>query len=591
MGGEELDASRAGDTGAETAGRFGRRGFLAGAAGVAALGAVQWTPIGQITAAMAAGTAPPGFPASIPLVQQVYENWSGEIHVDAVWTAVPASAADVVTIANWARSAGYRIRAKGKSHNWSPIVIPNGAATANTVLVDTTAHLTAVTVHAGSPATVTAGTGVTMEQLLTTLESSGYGLTATPAPGQLTLGGVLAIDGHGTAVPATGETRPSGMTYGTVSNLITSLTAVVWDSASSSYVLRTFNRNDAAIAPLLAHVGRSFVTEVTLQVGANQRLRCQSWFDISADVMFGSPGSNSKNFANYINRTGRAEAIWFPFTGNPWLKVWSVSPTKPLLSKQVNSPYNYTFADSLSAAASNLVSQIIAGNVGLTPTFENTQISVVGSGLITTGTWDIWGWSKNVQLYVRPSTLRVTANGYAIVTKRSNIQRVVNEFYVYLKAKLAAYQALGRFPMNGPLEIRVTGLDKATDVAVAGAKEPQLSALRPRPDHTDWDVAVWLDLLTIPGTPYANQFYAEVEQWVLSNYSGTYAAVRPEWSKGWGYTNTAAWTNSSVIGTTIPNAYRAGQAAGDNWDSALAALDAYDPHHIFTNDWLNGLMP
>jgi hypothetical protein len=391
MGGEELDASRAGDTGAETAGRFGRRGFLAGAAGVAALGAVQWTPIGQITAAMAAGTAPPGFPASIPLVQQVYENWSGEIHVDAVWTAVPASAADVVTIANWARSAGYRIRAKGKSHNWSPIVIPNGAATANTVLVDTTAHLTAVTVHAGSPATVTAGTGVTMEQLLTTLESSGYGLTATPAPGQLTLGGVLAIDGHGTAVPATGETRPSGMTYGTVSNLITSLTAVVWDSASSSYVLRTFNRNDTAIAPLLAHVGRSFVTEVTLQVGANQRLRCQSWFDVSADVMFGTPGSNSKNFANYINTTGRAEAIWFPFTGNPWLKVWSVSPTKPLLSKQVNSPYNYTFADSLSADASNLVSQIIAGNVGLTPTFENTQISVVGSGLITTGTWDIWG--------------------------------------------------------------------------------------------------------------------------------------------------------------------------------------------------------
>ena len=47
-----------------------------------------------------------------------------------------------------------------------------------------------------------------MEALLTALEARALGLTATPAPGDLTLGGVLAIDGHGTAIPATGETRP-----------------------------------------------------------------------------------------------------------------------------------------------------------------------------------------------------------------------------------------------------------------------------------------------------------------------------------------------------------------------------------------------
>ena len=83
-------------------------------------------------------------------------------------------------------------------------------------------------------------TGATMEALLTALETDGLGLTATPAPGDLTVGGVLAIDGHGTAVPETGETKPAGHTYGSISNLVQQITAVVWDAATSSYVLRTY---------------------------------------------------------------------------------------------------------------------------------------------------------------------------------------------------------------------------------------------------------------------------------------------------------------------------------------------------------------
>ena len=71
---------------------------------------------------------------------------------------------------------------------------------------------------------------------------------------------------------------------------------------------------------------------------------------------------------------------------------------------------------------------------------------VVGAGLIATGTWDIWGWSKNSLLYVRPTTLRVTANGYAILTSRANIQRVVNEFATTYNTKLNAYKAAGQVP-------------------------------------------------------------------------------------------------------------------------------------------------
>ena len=43
-----------------------------------------------------------------------------------------------------------------------------------------------------------------MDTLFASLEAAGYGVTGCPAPGDLSLGGVLAIGGHGTAVPASG---------------------------------------------------------------------------------------------------------------------------------------------------------------------------------------------------------------------------------------------------------------------------------------------------------------------------------------------------------------------------------------------------
>jgi hypothetical protein len=102
---------------------------------------------------------------------------------------------------------------------------------------------------------------------------------------------------------------------------------------------------------------------------------------------------------------------------------------------------------------------------------------------------------------------------------------------------------------------------------------------------------VWLDALTLPGTPSSNAFYRELEQWIFANYSGDYAAVRPEWSKGWGYTDAAAWSDGAVLSNTVPDAYRVGQASDATWDAALAALDAFDPHRIFGNAFLDDLMP
>jgi len=577
-------------------GGISRRNFLQAAAGTAATaGMAAWMPAYRVPAASAATTipTPPGFPSSISLYQQAYQNWSGEVAVQGVWTAAPKTSADVVTITNWAHANGWRVRPKGMGHGWSPLILRTGDTGADYLLVDTTQFLTSASVNtSGSPATVTAQTGITMDALLSTLGSHGLGLTANPAPGDLTLGGVLAIGGHGTAIRGHNETPISGKTYGSVSNAVLSLTAVVWNASQGQYVLRTFSRTDPAIKPLLVHVGRAFITDVTLQVGADVNLQCVSYWTIPQSTLLAPPASaGSQSFQNLVLSSGRVELISFPFTTLPWLKVWNIAGSKPFFSNGVSGPYNYAFANGVTTTQSQFIASLLKGVVSGTPAFENAEMAAVGTGLIFENTGNIWGPSRYSTLYVKPTTLQVTANGYTILTNTSSIQQVVSDFYTYYTNLVNQYAANGQYPMNGPIEIRVTGLDVASDVAVSGAQTPQLGPLRPRPDRPNWNCAVWLDALTIPGTPASDQFYAQLESWILSNYTGSYAGVRFEWSKGWGYTSSGAWSNTSVLGSTVPAMYTTGQAANDGWSAALATLDSYDPNRIFSNSFLDTLMP
>jgi FAD/FMN-containing dehydrogenase len=580
----------------EKRGGFSRRSFLQAAAGTAAAaGMAAWSPVFRVAPASAATTlpTPPGFPSSISLYQQAYQNWAGDIVVQNVWTAAPKTSADVVTIANWAHANGWRVRPKGKGHGWSPLILRTGDSGADYLLVDTTQYLTNVSVNtSSSPATVTAQTGITMDLLLATLGAKGLGLTANPAPGDLTLGGVLAIGGHGTAIRGKNETAITGKSYGSVSNAVLSLTAVVWNASTSQYVLKTFSRSDPGIKPLLVHVGRSFITDVTLQAGADVKLQCVSYWTIPQSTLLAPPSSaGSQSFQNFVLNSGRVELISFPFTTLPWLKVWNIAPSQPFLSNAVSGPYNYAFANGVSSTESAFIASLLKGVVSGTPTFENAEMAAVGTGLIFENTGNIWGPSRYSTLYVKPTTLQVTANGYTILCNTGSIQQVVSDFYTYYTNLVNQYAANGQYPMNGPIELRVTGLDVASEVAVSGAQTPQLGPLRPRPDQPSWNCAVWIDALTIPGTPGAAAFYTQLESWLLSHYTGSYAGVRFEWSKGWAYSASGGWTNASVLGTTIPAMYTTGQASGDGWSAALATLDSYDPNRIFSNGLLDTLMP
>jgi hypothetical protein len=114
-----------------------------------------------------------------------------------------------------------------------------------------------------------------------------------------------------------------------------------------------------------------------------------------------------------------------------------------------------------------------------------------------------------------------------------------------------------------------------------------LSALRPRPDRPEADTAVWIDVLSLPTTPALHRFYRDIEQFLLA-LDADRATVRVEWSKGWAYTDSAAWADPGVLTQAVPASQRAG--GGHGWDEAVAVLDRLDPHRVLSSAFLDALL-
>jgi FAD/FMN-containing dehydrogenase len=338
--------------------------------------------------------------------------------------------------------------------------------------------------------------------------------------------------------------------------------------------------------------------------------------DIPATELFAAPGApaGTRTLARFVDCAGRVEAIWFAFTDRPWLKVWTVAPTRPLASRAVDEPYNYPFSDSLPEPVARLAGDLISGAWASAPLFGQvqyllTKVALTGdiSDVLLSGTLvrdvltgdvlthllagglrsDLWGASRNLLQYVRPTTLRETANGYAVLTRRADLQWVVSRFADFYRTLLAQYASRGEYPVNGQVEIRVTGLEDPSVCGVPGARPPLLSALRPRPDRPEADTAVWIDVLSLPTTPALHRFYRDIEQFLLA-LDADRATVRVEWSKGWAYTDTAAWSDPDVLTRAVPAGHRAG--GGPGWDEAVAILHRLDPHGVLSHPFLDALL-
>lgn len=116
-----------------------------------------------------------------------------------------------------------------------------------------------------------------------------------------------------------------------------------------------------------------------------------------------------------------------------------------------------------------------------------------------------------------------TANGYAIQMKKAGVQQAVFDFTTKFTSLLKSYEKQNMYPVNSAVEIRVTSLDDPANVATGSgikAESPVISALSydDLAKQNGWDVALWIDVLTIPGTNFSTEFYADLEAWVLDRF-------------------------------------------------------------------------
>ena len=147
-----------------------KRDFLKTMGSLAAVGAVSaWLPTQKAEAwFFPVKERLINFPSDISVFKQLYENWSGESRYENAWTASPRNQQQVLSAINWAYQNGYKVRAKGMSHNWSPLLLDDQDKITKVLLIDMPTHINKVSID--SNGVVTADAGIQMEALLTAME-------------------------------------------------------------------------------------------------------------------------------------------------------------------------------------------------------------------------------------------------------------------------------------------------------------------------------------------------------------------------------------------------------------------------------------
>jgi hypothetical protein len=286
-----------------------------------------------------------------------------------------------------------------------------------------------------------------------------------------------------------------------------------------------------------------------------------------------------------LNQYGRVEVTWFPFTDRPWVKTWRLRHER--IDPQVPGPYNYPW-QRVSLFVNRLFQWILFAVPALTPAFGQFVLSTTRQfgpdGAL------LHGKSRDLLLYVEAETLRFDEFSWALQLRRDQVQATAHALYLRFTEMLERYRLRGWYPVNGPMDIRFSTMDRQDDLGLPGASPPALSVCRSiRPRDPGLDTVLWFTLLTYPGTPHSNEFFGELEAWMLGRWGRPGRNVlRPEWSKSWGYGEQGAWTNRRILQSTIPRQF---SQPGPVFERARRTLQAYDKHHLFTNRFLDLLLP
>ncbi|MFM8895080.1 MAG: cholesterol oxidase substrate-binding domain-containing protein, partial [Actinomycetales bacterium] len=319
--------------------------------------------------------------------------------VPDVLTATPTSDQQALEIVRWAAAVGWRVRPVGAMHTWAPIVTEDAD---RVILIDQSAMTGLVDFTLDPVPTATFRCGTTLAEATRLLEgidnggrsqAAGWGWPDYPGIPDVSIGGMCAIGAHGAGI----RMRPDQEDlYGTVSNLILGFRAIV--SEGGEYVIREFARDDPDAGAFLVHLGNAYLLEVRMRVVPNctlgRRVEYPDWTEVFAAPAEVLP---DKSLQSIVERHGRVQQLWFPFTQTPIVQHFTEEPYSEGI--KVNSPLTVRLSPTLPTAFTTAFGSTLGHLPWLTPLVERATLREMRHLSPPDHVWH--GTSGNVLLYVQ----------------------------------------------------------------------------------------------------------------------------------------------------------------------------------------------
>jgi hypothetical protein len=528
---------------------------------------------------------------AIPHYQKVvdFRNHNGRIFTASVILFKPVSIDQVLFLANDAAARGFGLRPlSNHSDDWVVVYSNDSAADLKTQYLTDTANLREMTFQFDKDTpTATFGTGVTLMEALDFLQmqtefecKDGYTLGSITSNGRRSIGEMLATGDHGIGVYShTGAgTKPGG----SICNMVRSFKAIVTEPQGDGiYRVKHFDRDAVDASAFLTHLGCAFIVEVTLQVEPNYYLEQANWHPRANDLFEPAGLEQSANaLQTIVDAYEGVKVTYIPYTSYAWVRTW-----KQVIGSTLNNvagPAINRATKFVSRETNNAIQNLFIKARPLTPILlhaflDQSRLSAAGRPCVVAS-----GLSKDMLLYSDAYQLRTISVGYAVQIRHKDIQKAVHAFYTRFNELLKIYKINhNQYPVNGPIDFFFTSLNDPTRLNISGAAAPLLAPSTPvYPEKPEVDTTLWINIQTLPGTAGASSFFEEMETWIDSTWPG---AVRPDWSKGWGFTMEVAG-NGMVVKTRLRRYY------GNTLRKAKNIFKSYDHHSIYFNPLLNKIV-
>ncbi len=318
---------------------------------------------------------------------------------------------------------------------------------------------------------------------------------------------------------------------------------------------------------------------------ANTRLRCQSIMDIPWQEMF-APRDHRPDVRAVRRGVGRVEAIWFRSptavaqdlvadAGEAAGVTRGLRPLQLLLHRQPPEPLT------------DLLGQVAGGIQAATPAFGVGQLAAVQAGLALTDTDDLGLVQGRAVLSAAHHDAGHRRGGGG----RHRSARTSSGSSTSSRPGTTAGCARGAGEVPGQRALRgadVQGRRRCEGWSGRSAGPPNLSAVRPRPDHPEWDTCIWMNVVTLPGTPGAAEYFARNGTLDGAALFGRLRDVPVRVGEGLGLHRSGGYRDDEWLGQTLPAAYTTGIPASGNFAAARASLNAHDPHRVFANSFTIG---